>query len=384
MSIKLNEILQEISDKCGVPLKDVKEAALGVTVAADGGYPLMRSQSSGTFKHPCVPLPETVNVQGGQKEEVSNMTIQELKDVLAKSDSRELAWPFLLRCVLGEFHYGQRVTAIQPGQKPAISPAGSPGHARQRGETDPLVAQNLRAFDVMAAESKYRHLHQVAGWVDITNKNVWDDYVKDTINGKIKEGDSVFEAGCGVMAFLTSCTEAWPNLTIGGLDGAPKTIQLNKERVADHLKNNFFVGMLPDAMADRSMLPDNSWDVVVCNSVFQYLPSEEAAQATVREMIRVARKWVIIADILDPRYQSQNHEFQKKGEMGEWAKDLPVYRDYDKNFWFQFENENTLLNMRHVESFDYVRRKQRYVVMFEVNAEVNSRPPTPEQRDSNQ
>ena len=63
--------------------------------------------------------------------------------------------------------------------------------------------------------------------------------------------------------------------------------------------------------------------------------------------------------------------------MGEWAKNLPTYRDYDKSFWFQFEDENTLLNMRHVEDTNYVRRKQRYVVMFECNALVSSNPPTP-------
>ena len=147
-------------------------------------------------------------------------------------------------------------------------------------------------FLLTAAESRFRHLHQVAGWIDIDNKSVWDRYVKDTVNGKIQPGDTVFEAGCGVLAFLTACMEQVPNLTIGGVDGAKKTIELNKTRVEDRLKENFFVGMLPHALDQVSK---QSWDVVLCNSVFQYLPSEEDAATTIRHMLRMAKKWVIIA-----------------------------------------------------------------------------------------
>jgi len=71
-----------------------------------------------------------------------------------------------------------------------------------------------------------------------------------------------------------------------------------------------------------------------------------------------------------------SYGFQKL--LGDWAKDLPTYRDYRKDFWFQFEDENTLLNLRHVDDPEYVRRKQRYVVMFEVNATVTPHDSTPE------
>ena len=52
---------------------------------------------------------------------------------------------------------------------------------------------------------------------------------------------------------------------------------------------NFFVGMLPDALGK---IPADSWDVVVCNSVFQYLATEEQARTAVMEMIRIAKRWV--------------------------------------------------------------------------------------------
>lgn len=60
-------------------------------------------------------------------------------------------------------------------------------------------------------------------------------------------------------------------------------------QVESEFAENFFVGMLPDAM---TKVADDSWDVVVCNSVFQYLATEEQAKQAVTEMIRVAKRWV--------------------------------------------------------------------------------------------
>ena len=138
---------------------EVKNAALQVGVDCSKGLP--RVSSSSQFKNPCVPLPEKVD--GGA---VDQMTVTELRDVLGNAESAEAAWPFLLRFVLGEFHYGQRVTGLQPGQKPgrASSVSGSTlaGTGKDDEALDPITKQNLKAFDVMAAESRYRHLHQVS------------------------------------------------------------------------------------------------------------------------------------------------------------------------------------------------------------------------------
>ena len=230
MSIQLNDILVSIAEQCKVPIEDVKNAVLQVGVdCSRAGLP--RVSSSSQFKNPCVPLPEKVD--GGA---VDQMTVTELRDVLGNAESAEAAWPFLLRFVLGEFHYGQRVTGLQPGQKPgrASSVSGSTlaGTGKDDEALDPITKQNLKAFDVMAAESRYRHLHQVSqffnftfhrkfeheisyeirqfqmvlngcfpaickvsGWIDITSKVVWDNYVRDVINNKIAPGDRVFEAG---------------------------------------------------------------------------------------------------------------------------------------------------------------------------------------------
>ena len=111
--------------------------------------------------------------------------------------------------------------------------------------------------------------------------SVWNNYVADVINGNIKEGDSVFEAGCGVLAFLTPIYQMNnSNIRMGGVDGASKLIELVKNDVLpklmansplnnqdgpESIKENFSVGLVPDCLYQ---VPDNHWNAVVCNSVF--------------------------------------------------------------------------------------------------------------------
>lgn len=188
------------------------------------------------------------------------------------------------------------------------------------------------------------------------------------MNGVLRPDDSVFEAGCGVLAFLNSCLLIESNLTIGGVDGAKKTIGLVKDTLVDpRFKDNFFVGMLPDAL---DSVPSNSWDVVTCNSVFQYLVDKEQAKKAVEGMIRVAKRWVVIADICDEKYA---HITNNRKSGLSWAEGLPEYRCYSKSWWEDnFDQGDHLVSIRHVEVQHYARRKERYVVYIEKNAPVQS------------
>mmetsp|Transcript_7020 Transcript_7020/g.6021 ORF Transcript_7020/g.6021 Transcript_7020/m.6021 type:complete len:128 (-) Transcript_7020:35-418(-) len=120
--------------------------------------------------------------------------------------------------------------------------------------------------------------------------------------------------------------------------------------------------MLPDSLSD---VPDESWDVLICNSVFQYFASHEQALETVKEMLRAAKKWVIIADICDEKYK---HLIEGCIRTMDWTKNLPQYRTYQKSWWDQFEDEGHLVSIRHVKVPEYTRRQQRYVVYIEKNA----------------
>jgi len=225
------------------------------------------------------------------------------------------------------------------------------------------------AFDVLAREAKFRHLHQIAGWVDLTEKQIWDDYVQDTVQGKVRPGDRVFEAGCGVLAFLRAIEEGvgLGKITIGGVDGAKKTIELVQNQLAPpEDRENFSVGLLPDCLGTMAA---DSWDVVVCNSVFQYINTKEQAKLAVDLMVRMARRWVIIADVLDDRHSEKSNARIK--EMS-WTQGVPDYRCYSKAWWSEnFDSDENLVSIRHVDCPKYARRKERYVVYIEKNAKVD-------------
>ncbi|CAG8773650.1 10806_t:CDS:2, partial [Dentiscutata heterogama] len=51
-------------------------------------------------------------------------------------------------------------------------------------------------------DSKYTTLHQLTGWFDIEDSEIWEKYVLDIVQEYIQEGHYVFEAGCGCGAIL--------------------------------------------------------------------------------------------------------------------------------------------------------------------------------------
>jgi len=102
---------------------------------------------------------------------------------------------------------------------------------------------------------------------------------------------------------------------------------------------------------------------VCCNSVFQYLPDRKSALDSVHGMIRVAKKWVIVADVCDERFHQETND--RVANLA-WAAGLPEYRTYPKSWWIDnFSSSETLVSIRHVDTKSYARRTERYVVYIE-------------------
>jgi len=333
-----------------VPLTNTTNTGTG------GAAALPRSESNGKLVDLAEYVPPGKNLAA--------MTLVELAEAINQQEATdENVIPFLLRLVAGEFHYGQGLKEedLAAGDAPTLV------------KNDPSVEEHknavAEAFDVLAAEarSKNQHLHQIAGWVDLSDKQIWDSYVQDTIQDKIKQGDSVFEAGCGVLAFLQAVRDYVGPIMLGGVDGAERTIKLVQNELAPEYAENFSVGMIPESL---EIIPSCSWDVVCCNSVFQYLIDREVAKQTVIGMIRVAKKWVIIADVCDDMGNATTQSLQKNQS---WSSTLPEYRTYPKTWWFNnFTSPDLLISIRHVETPTYKRRRERYVVYIEkLDAVVN-------------
>jgi len=354
--VTLNEIAERLANRFDLRKQDIvdeiMESQVDTRSSASASNPGLKKQRSLCLTE-VKPLHDFVD---GQK--LENLNVAQLREALSHVPEEDCAVPFLLRFVLGEFHYGQRVTKLKPGQKKLKVAEEKAATTHQSKVSD--------AFDVLARESSYNHLHQMAGWIDIDSENVWHAYVSDVMGGKLRDGDRLFEAGCGVLAFLRSAEQLAKNVTIGGLDGAPKTIQLIKEQfVFGSVADNFSVGFLPDAM---SRVEDNSWDIVVCNSVFQYFADIDQAKKAVEEMIRAAKRWVIIADVIDEKYAVETQRYKEK--IAGASSSLPDYLTYARSWWEQFDSTKNLVSIKKVESQTYVRRLERYTVYIEKNAPI--------------
>lgn len=332
--------------------------------------------------------------------------LNSVENVDEDAENEDVA-PLLLRFVNGEFHYGQRSTKLAKAARP-----DSPAIAEEKVASTPARADNisvqgildrsasrenlresslpkedarsasrsrgmatLEVFNVLVDESRYRHLHQLAGWVDIDEADVWSDYVRDVMDGVVNDGDRVFEAGCGVLAFLTAVGRIAKLGAMGGMDGAARTIKLVKDRLVDpSQRDNFYVGLLPYGL---SPVADSSWDVIFCNSVMQYIPSEKDCRETVIEMLRITRRWAIIADICDAVHEEKAKEHRKRlaatnAAEGKANEDdgMCDYKCYYKKWWLQFEELGHLVTIRHVRVKSYTRRSERYCVYIEKNAGI--------------
>lgn len=123
----------------------------------------------------------------------------------------------------------------------------------------------------------------------------WRTYARDLAERlEIREGQSVFEIGCGAGAFLAALAEAKP-IFVGGLDYAGGLI----ENARQALPQGFFhVG---DA---ETLSPEPPADYVIANSVFQYLPLPKA-QNVLSKMLNKATLGVAVLDIPDRRTQAE-------------------------------------------------------------------------------
>jgi 2-polyprenyl-3-methyl-5-hydroxy-6-metoxy-1,4-benzoquinol methylase len=264
-----------------------------------------------------------------------------------------------------EFHNSQQSSAARR----------STSHSKKTKAMQSNSDASLNVFNALVDESKFEHLHQLAGWVDIEDASVWHDYVADVMDGLVKDGDTVFEAGCGVLAFLTSVKQLAKLGAVGGMDGAAQTIKLVQDKLIENSqRDNFYVGLMPSGL---SVVQDSSWDVVFCNSVMQYIPSEDDCRASVQEMLRITKHWVVIADICDAMHEERTKEHKKRLSESNAAdgkaqdEDAMVdYKCYDKSWWQQFAAQGHLVTIRHVRTKSYTRRSERYCVYIEKNAGI--------------
>lgn len=189
----------------------------------------------------------------------------------------------------------------------------------------------------LTEEGQRYQLHQVAGWHDITDESLWREYVLDSVRDLIGDGDAVFEAGCGVLAYLTIIANEFSNVDLWGVDGSPAAIHYARNMAAEIgvSPSHFSVGTLPECL---QACPSDHYDITICHSVMQYLASEALAEQLVGELIRMTKPggWIHLGDIRDAARFAQNAEHARK-HWGGNARDLPALQYFDSGWFRRFE-----------------------------------------------
>jgi SAM-dependent methyltransferase len=219
------------------------------------------------------------------------------------------------------------------------------------------------------AESAEPKLHQTAGWHDIDDEAVWEDYALDVVQEhRLSPGASVFEAGCGVLAFLAVLKKQRGDLRLWGVDGSESSIELVQSEIAESLgvpPGNFRVGMLPKALHDE---PAAKYDLTMCNSVLQYLSKEDGLGAA-KQMINMTRPGgtVILADVCDAACMTVAEQHLRSHFDG-YGSDLPQYTYFEESDWNQLESLDQVesVHIRRTSVSAYHRRNHRYIVEIEL------------------
>ena len=141
----------------------------------------------------------------------------------------------------------------------------------------------------------------------------WQTYA-DIISAKlnIKNGDSVYELGCGAGAFLFALRERL-SLKVGGLDYSSALIDAANHAMPDG-----------DFMATEAKLLDiePAYDFVISNSVFHYF-SEDYATTVLARMVEKAKTAVAIMEIPDLKTKSESETLRR---------DLLSQEEYEKKY----------------------------------------------------
>ncbi len=185
------------------------------------------------------------------------------------------------------------------------------------------VAEVREEYNQLGLRTDLVHLKDFARWGYIS-ANDWSDLCRRSADfAGVKDGDSVFEAGCGSGAFLAELS-AHRRVSLAGVDFAETLVAIAQKR----LPGTFSVADI----TDLSLFASDQFDKVLSHGVFLYLDTQESARRAALEMVRLARPGgtVYIGIVNDPDRQA-SYDHPPSGSFV-----LP------RSFWSAFAAEQNL------------------------------------------
>jgi len=199
-----------------------------------------------------------------------------------------------------------------------------------------------------------------AGRIEADDWRTYAGLIADKLG--IRDGETVYEVGCGAGAFLYALRERY-SLAVGGLDYSAGLIAAATRAMPD--------GEFKVAEAN-AVDTETAYDYVITNSVFHYFGQDYATEVLDR-MIRKAKVAVAVMEVPD---------LQTKGESEALRRDALTQEEYDKKYaglehtyyqrdWFRSQAAARGLTC---EVFDgcvpnYAQNKFRFGVLFKKVAE---------------
>ncbi len=167
-------------------------------------------------------------------------------------------------------------------------------NSSKKAETDQLIIQ--MGTEQPAAEETWKQIWTRKGKAEggIENLLAFDGYERTQVNMKevaaeisrrldIQKEDKVLEVGCGAGALAQ-----YLDCDYTGIDYSPTLVR----RHIELLHNPVLVG-------EAANLPfkDKTFDKVICYGVFLYFDNKKYAQRATEELLRVAKKGVLIGEL---------------------------------------------------------------------------------------
>jgi len=159
------------------------------------------------------------------------------------------------------------------------------------------------------------------------NSEDLDGLVTD-IKVKLKLGTgkiSILDVGCGNGLVLSKLVDDYSDVV--GVDYAQAMVESAKNMLPD--------GTFQTGEAGALELADNTFERVLCYSIFHYFPDDDYALKALSELVRVCKPGgiVLVGDLLDHAFEHDT----KSGSNPEHAAKLPVIHRYAEWRFYDLE-----------------------------------------------
>lgn len=127
--------------------------------------------------------------------------------------------------------------------------------------------------------------------------------------------DSALEIGCNSGPNLFRIAKQFPSARLHGIDISSQAIEMGKKQLMEVSVSN--VKLEVGKADDLSAFGDRSFDVVLTDAVLIYIGKDKIAQV-INEMLRVARKAIVLVEWHDAKANPEGTFLMKKGY---WVRD---------------------------------------------------------------